>query len=115
MSLSISLDHGKTVEWSSHSLSGLFATPTNIIAPKFHIFLRDLLHFNSHAGNILLLPKGHPYRKVTIGEYLSREGYSEEFASYYLVPMMAALWSASVEDVMAFPAVSLVEFMCNHR
>lgn len=29
--------------------------------------------------------------------------------------MMAALWSASVTDVMAFPASSLVEFMCNHK
>ena len=115
MSLSISLDRGSTVEWSSHSLSGLFASPTNVISPKFHTFLRDLLHFNVNAGNILLLPSDHPYRQVTIGEYLNREGYSEEFASYYLVPMMAALWSASVEDVFSFPASSLVEFMCNHR
>ena len=115
MSLSISLDRGSTVEWSSHSLSGLFASPTNVISPKFHTFLRDLLHFNANAGKILLLPSDHPYRQVTIGEYLNREGYSEEFASYYLVPMMAALWSASVEDVFSFPASSLVEFMCNHR
>ncbi|KAL3793202.1 hypothetical protein HJC23_000744 [Cyclotella cryptica] len=114
MSLSISLDAGQ-VEWSSHSLSGLFATPTNLLSPKFHAFLRDLLHFNSHAGKILLLPPDHPYRRVTIGEYLIREGYGEEFGKYYLIPMMAALWSASVEDVWMFPAVSLVEFMCNHR
>jgi cyclopropane-fatty-acyl-phospholipid synthase len=114
MSLSISLDAGK-VEWSSHSLTGLFATPANLLSPKFHAFLRDLLHFNSHAGKILLLPPQHPYRMVTIGEYLIREGYGEEFGRYYLIPMMAALWSASVEDVWMFPAVSLVEFMCNHR
>lgn len=115
MSLSISLDRGNTVEWSSHSITGLFASPSNMISPKFHTFLRDLLYFNANAGKILLLPEDHPYRKVTIGEYLNREGYSEQFASYYLIPMMAALWSASVEDVFSFPASSLVEFMCNHR
>ena len=115
MSLSISLDKGSTVEWSSHSLSGLFASPTNMISSKFHTFLRDLLYFNANAGKILLLPSDHPYRKATIGEYLNREGYSQAFASYYLMPMMAALWSASVEDVFSFPASSLVEFMCNHR
>eukprot|EP00577_Skeletonema_sp_RCC1716_P002131 CAMPEP_0113433448 /NCGR_PEP_ID=MMETSP0013_2-20120614/34886_1 /TAXON_ID=2843 ORGANISM="Skeletonema costatum, Strain 1716" /NCGR_SAMPLE_ID=MMETSP0013_2 /ASSEMBLY_ACC=CAM_ASM_000158 /LENGTH=1067 /DNA_ID=CAMNT_0000323033 /DNA_START=20 /DNA_END=3220 /DNA_ORIENTATION=+ /assembly_acc=CAM_ASM_000158 len=115
MSLSISLDQGKTVEWSSHSLQGIFANPMQAIKPEFYTFLRDMMHFNNHAGELLLLPEDHPSRQVTIGEYLNKEGYSEAFASYYLVPMMAALWSASVENVMAFPASSLIEFMCNHR
>eukprot|EP00986_Skeletonema_menzelii_P014036 scaffold8816_cov150-Skeletonema_menzelii.AAC.1 len=115
MSLSISLDQGKTVEWSSQSLQGMFANPMQAIKPEFYTFLRDMMHFNAHAGELLLLPEDHPSRQVTIGEYLNKEGYSEAFASYYLVPMMAALWSASVENVMAFPASSLIEFMCNHR
>ena len=115
MSLSISLDQGKTVEWSSQSLQGIFANPMQAIKPEFYTFLRDMMHFNNHAGELLLLPEDHPSRQVTIGEYLNKEGYSEAFASYYLVPMMAALWYASVENVMAFPASSLIEFMCNHR
>ena len=115
MSLSISLDQGKTVEWSSQSLQGMFANPMQAIKPEFYTFLRDMMHFNAHAGELLLLPEDHPSRQVTIGEYLNKEGYSEAFASFYLVPMMAALWSASVENVMAFPASSLIEFMCNHR
>lgn len=106
---------GDVVEWASHSVSGVFASPRNLVSPKFHKFLSELLYFNSHAGNLLLLPSDHPARQVTIGEYLRKEGYSDAFASYYLVPMMAALWSASMEDVMDFPASSLVEFMCNHR
>jgi cyclopropane-fatty-acyl-phospholipid synthase len=115
MSLSISLDQGKTVEWSSHSLQGMFANPLQAIKPEFYTFLRDLMYFNTHAGELLLLPEDHPSRQVTIREYLNKEGYSEAFASYYLLPMMAALWSASVDNVMAFPASSLIEFMCNHR
>ena len=114
MSLSVSLDHGKK-EWSSHSVKGLFANPLNLVKPEFFTFLKDLMHFNSNAGELLLRPENDPARQVTIQEYLTREGYSEAFASYYLLPMMAALWSASVEDVMAFPASSLVEFMCNHK
>lgn len=115
MSLSVSLDRGATVEWSSHTLQGLFANPIQVVKPKFYTFLRDLMHFNTHAGELLLLPEDHPMRQISIREYLTKEGYSEAFASYYLVPMMAALWSASIENVMAFPASSLVEFMCNHR
>jgi len=115
MSLSVSLDDGKKVEWSSHTLQGLFANPLQLLKPEFYTFLKDLMYFNAHAGELLLLPKNHPARQVTIQEYLTTEGYSEAFASYYLLPMMAALWSAGVEDVMAFPASSLVEFMCNHK
>mmetsp|Transcript_3682 Transcript_3682/g.7125 ORF Transcript_3682/g.7125 Transcript_3682/m.7125 type:complete len:1073 (-) Transcript_3682:402-3620(-) len=114
MSLSVSLDGGKK-EWSSRSLKGLFANPTQIVKPEFYTFLKDLIHFNANAGELLLLPKDSPARQVTIQEYLTKEGYSEAFASYYLLPMMAALWSASVDDVLAFPASSLVEFMCNHK
>ena len=114
MSLSVSLDEGKK-EWSSHSLRGLFANPLQAIKPEFYVFLRDLMRFNSSAGELLLKPSDDPARQVSIQEFLVRENYSEAFASYYLLPMMAALWSASVEDVMAFPASSLVEFMCNHK
>jgi cyclopropane-fatty-acyl-phospholipid synthase len=114
MSLSVSLDGGKK-EWSSHSLKGLFANPLQCIKPEFYTFLKDLLHFNANAGELLLLPPNHPKRQVNIQEYLTQEGYSEAFASYYLLPMMAALWSSSHEDVLAFPASSLVEFMCNHK
>eukprot|EP00571_Detonula_confervacea_P002741 CAMPEP_0172325254 /NCGR_PEP_ID=MMETSP1058-20130122/53512_1 /TAXON_ID=83371 /ORGANISM="Detonula confervacea, Strain CCMP 353" /LENGTH=1073 /DNA_ID=CAMNT_0013041749 /DNA_START=4 /DNA_END=3225 /DNA_ORIENTATION=+ len=114
MSLSVSLDGGDK-EWSSGSLRGLFANPLQCIKPEFYTFLKDLMHFNANAGELLLLPSDDPARQVTIQEYLNKEGYSEAFASYYLLPMMAALWSASVEDVMAFPASSLVEFMCNHK
>jgi len=114
MSLSVSLDSGKK-EWSSHSISGLFANPFNLMKPEFYTFLKDLMHFNANAGDLLLKSEDDPARQITIQEYLTREGYSEAFASYYLLPMMAALWSASVDDVMAFPASSLVEFMCNHK
>lgn len=29
--------------------------------------------------------------------------------------MMAALWSASLEDVLQFPASQLIGFLCNHQ
>eukprot|EP00984_Skeletonema_dohrnii_P013240 scaffold5461_cov116-Skeletonema_dohrnii-CCMP3373.AAC.4 len=63
MSLSISLDQGKTVEWSSHSLQGMFANPMQAIKPEFYTFLRDMMHFNNHAGELLLLPEDHPSRQ----------------------------------------------------
>ena len=115
MSLSISLDGGDTVEWSSDSLSGMFAKRSQILSLKFHSFIGEMLRFNREASSILRLDPADPRRRVTTGQYLRDHGYSEAFAAYYLLPMMAALWSASIEDVLEFPAEQLVGFLCNHR
>lgn len=114
MSLSVSLDGGKT-EWSSIGLDGLLANKTQIFRPSFYRFIRDMLRFNQEAGKILALALDDPRRQVTTKQYLRQEGYSEEFATHYLLPMMAALWSASMGDVLNFPAAQLIGFMCNHK
>lgn len=115
MSLSVSLDDGKRVEWSSIGLSGLMANKTQIFRPSFYRFLKDMARFNKEARKILTLALDDPRRYITIKQYLREEGYSAEFATHYLLPMMAALWSASMGDVLNFPASQLVAFMCNHK
>ena len=115
MSLSVSLDRGQTVEWSSTGLSGIFANKWQMFQPGFYSFLKEMVRFNREAANILLLPKDDPNRIVTTAQYLRQNGYSDKFCSFYLLPMMAALWSASIEDVLEFPAEQLIGFMCNHR
>ena len=114
ISLSVSLDEGK-MEWSSLGLGGLFANKSQIFRQSFHRFVKDIIRFNEEAGKLLTLTLDDPRRQVTIKQYLREEGYSEEFATHYLLPMMAALWSASMGDVLNFPAVQLISFMCNHK
>jgi predicted NAD/FAD-binding protein len=114
MSLSVSLDKGK-MEWSSDSLSGLFAKKSQMFKPSFYRFVKDMIRFNKEAGKLLTLANDDPRRQITTKQYLRQEGYSEEFATHYLLPMMAALWSASMGDVLDFPAAQLISFMCNHK
>lgn len=115
MSLSVSLDGGKTVEWNSDGLNGLLARRSQVLEPSFYQMLRDMVRFNKEAAEILLLPNDDPRKLVTTGQYLRTHGYSESFGKYYLLPMMAALWSASMEDVLQFPAAQLISFLCNHK
>jgi cyclopropane-fatty-acyl-phospholipid synthase len=115
MSLSVSLDDGKKVEWASHGMSGLLANKSQLFKPSFYSFISDMQRFNDEAINLLSLSVDDPRRQVTLGQYLRDEGYSEAFAANYLIPMTAALWSASIDDVLAYPADQLVTFMCNHR
>ena len=115
MSLSVSLDKGETVEWNSDGLNGLMARRSQAVDPQFYVMLRDMLRFNKEAAQLLLLPDDDPRKAITTGQYLRTHGYSQAFGMYYLLPMMAALWSASMEDVLAFPAVQLISFLCNHK
>lgn len=115
MSLSVSLDGGDTVEWSSDGLSGLFAKRSQALSPKFYQMVREMIRFNAESVELLRLDPADPRRRVCTGQYLRNHGYSETFAAYYLLPMMAALWSASIEDVLAFPAEQLIGFLCNHK
>lgn len=115
MSLSVSLDDGQTVEWSSDGLDGLFANRRQMTSWAFFRFLRDTLRFHAEGPRLLSLRDDDPRRQVTTGEYLRRHGYSESFRRYYLLPMMAALWSASLTDVLRFPAAQLMAFLSHHR
>lgn len=115
MSLSVSLDHGQTVEWNSDGLSGLFAKRSQAWSPSFYTFVREMLRFNSESVELLQLHKDDPRRAVTIGQYLRDHGYSETFCSYYLLPMIAAIWSMGIEEVLKFPAEPLISFFCNHK
>lgn len=115
MSLSVSLDGGKTVEWNSDGINGLLARRSQALQPSFYRMIRDMVRFNQEAAEVLLLPNDDPRKLVTTGQYLRNHGYSEAFGKYYLLPMMAALWSASMEDVLEFPAAQLISFLCNHK
>ena len=103
------------MEWNSDGLSGLFARRSQIFSPSFYTMLSDMLRFNREAADILLLSEDDPRKLVTTGQYLRNNDYSEAFGKYYLLPMMAALWSASMEDVLEFPAAQLISFLCNHK
>lgn len=115
MSLSVSLDGGKSIEWNSDGLNGLFANRWQILSRSYHTCLSDMLRFNREASDILRLPEDDPRRIVTTGQYLRDQNYSQAFCTNYLLPMMAALWSASIEDVLQFPAEQLIGFLCNHK
>lgn len=110
MGFSVSMDHGN-FEWCSDTISGLLATPSNIINPKFYLMMKDIFRFNKKAKELLSLPSNDPIRLLTTGEFLIKHSLSNEFRDYYLIPMTAAIWSASDHDILGFPALTLFTFL----
>ncbi len=111
MSFSVSTD-GRRREWASASLRSVFASKRNMVSPTFIWMLREILRFNEksrhdHANGYV--------GDVTLGDYLSRNRFSRRFATDYLLPMGAAIWSTPRDEVLAFPAETFISFFVNHR
>jgi predicted NAD/FAD-binding protein len=98
-------------EYNATSLDTLFCQRRNLFSPRFLGMVRDLLRFYRESPRLL----GQPGRGPTLGEYLEEHRYGGAFRDEHLVPMTSALWSASAEQALNFPARYLVQFMMNHQ
>lgn len=99
------------LEYRVTTLNSIFAQRRNLLRPSFHRMLFDIGRFHRNAKTIL----GNGYGRTTLEEYVATHGYSQEFLDRFLVPMGAALWSASAERMKDFPIRYLVQFFDHHR
>ncbi len=109
MSFAVSNPDG--YEWAS-TLNGIFAQRRNLFRPKFHRFWRTILKFNDlareelHAGKV---------QDVSLGSWLSKHGFDQDFLDNYILPMGGAIWSTPEAEMMDYPAISFFQFFENHR
>lgn len=108
MSFGVSLDDG-ALEYSS---SNLLAQKRNVVNPRFLKMLLDVTRFyRNGARDVIELEKGGLCR---LDDYLRQQGFGQAFAEDHLLPQAAAIWSASMRDIRAFPAAALLRFFDNH-
>ncbi len=93
------------------SLNSIFADRKNVLAPKMWRMLIDIFRFYRDA-NAFLDDTTAP--SMSIGQFCEANGYSETFMQLHLIPMGAAVWSASPQTFDEFPARSLLQFLSNH-
>ncbi len=98
------------LEYNGTSINTLFAQRSNLFRPSFWRMIRDILRFNREAPALLEDGEG----EVPLGDYLRAHRYSRQFVDHYLVPMAAAIWSASPDGMLGFPTRYLVRFFANH-
>lgn len=110
MSFGVSLDDGK-LEWAGTNLDTVFAQRRRILSPRFIGMLRDILRFNAAAETNL---NQSLINGATLGQLIAQGQYGEMFRDAYLLPMAAAIWSSSPNDILQFPASSFIRFCLNH-
>jgi len=132
---------GAGIEWGGRDLNTVFAQRRNLLRPAFLIMLRDIARFNRLATNLALAqrpedltpgrgiaplhgagPRGQcvadsvtdPATGTSVAAFLAAHGFSDAFRDWYLLPMIGAIWSCTVAQMMAFPMTTLVRFCHNH-
>jgi predicted NAD/FAD-binding protein len=108
MSFGVSIGAGR-LEYGGGSIPQLFAQKRNIARPRFLAMLRDVLRFYREAPRLLETDEN-----PSLGEYLDRNRYGPGFIEDHILPMGAAIWSASVRAMHDFPARSFIRFFVNH-
>lgn len=108
MSFAVSLDGG-AYEYAGR-LSGLFAQRRNLFRPDHWRMIADIVRFFRHSAET-------DTRSGVTGSLaaLLRQGrYSRAFCENHILPMAAAIWSSSTDEIEEFPAETFVDFFRNH-
>ena len=95
------------LEYNGGSFGQIFAQRSNLLRPRFWGMLRDILRFHR-------LAPGFGSGEATLQDVLREGRFGRAFAEHYLVPMMAAIWSAEPQRLMLMPARFFVRFFHNH-
>ncbi|WP_287810537.1 FAD-dependent oxidoreductase [Pseudomonas sp.] len=111
MSFSV-CDPASGLEYNGNNLNSLFAQRRNLLSAGFWGMLKDILRFNREA--IADLANHRITAQTTLGQYLRVKGYGQRFIDHYIVPMGAAIWSMSLQDMLNFPLQFFVRFFKNH-
>jgi predicted NAD/FAD-binding protein len=93
------------------SLSGVLANKTNLLRPTMWSILRGIKDFRSEQDR---LEAGQVPDDLSITDYLTWRRYPDSFASHYLLPLAAAVWSGTGDDVARMPARTMLRFLSNH-
>jgi predicted NAD/FAD-binding protein len=107
MTFAVSLDDG-AFEYAGN-LQGLVAQPACLMRADYWAMLRDTLRFYREAPALV-----GEARRMSLGAFLDWRRYSDAFARLHLLPMGAAIWSSSIEDMRAHPLRAFVRFFENH-
>jgi predicted NAD/FAD-binding protein len=110
MSFGVSLGNG-SFEYSSVGVGAFLAGGRNLFNPRFWSMTSDLLRFYRQAPADIEATRSE---MISLGDYLKTRGYGEAFRNDHLLPQAAAIWSASMDDIHAYPACAFVRFFENH-
>ncbi len=106
-------DPDSGIEYNGNNLNTLFAQRKNLLSRKFWRLIRGILKFNK-AAKAAYAEHGDRLDSKTLGEFIAEQKLPAEVSQLYLLPMVAAIWSASLAEAESFPLGFFLRFFNNH-
>ena len=100
------------LEYSGSNLNTLFAARRNLFNVRFWLLIKSILRFNKLCKTAYY--NGDIGPDQTLGKFLQIHQFSDYFCENYILPMGAAIWSSSLEEMEQFPMHFFVRFFINH-
>lgn len=121
MSFSVKLESARPLEWAGNDLNSFFGQRRNLLSPSFWKMARDIMRFNALATELALSQESSDARvtktsaqEESIADFLDRHRFSQPFRDWYFLPMIGAIWSCSVDQMLEFPIQTMARFCHNH-
>lgn len=113
MSMSVRCD-GCGLEYAgAKGLGGIFARPSSVARPRFLAMLVQVKRFHTQARR-LLDDESPAADTVTLDAFVREHRFSDYFATHFLYPLVAAVWSCGFDGARSYPARYLFRFLDNH-
>lgn len=110
MSMSVSCAQCGLEYAGARGVGGLFATTRSLARPAYLRMLTEVPRFHRAARQHL--QSGDD--ALTLREFLLEQGHTQYFTSHFVIPLVAAVWSAAPGDALLYPARYLFAFLANH-
>jgi predicted NAD/FAD-binding protein len=110
MAFSVALP-ARDLEWSSASLSAMFADRRRVVDPRHWRFLVAVLRFLRDGRRDL---GGTLARRASIEEYVAARRVPGDVTDGFIIPLAAALWSLAPARCIEFPAETFLRFLDQH-
>jgi uncharacterized protein len=121
MSFSVKLESTRLLEWAGNDLNSFFGQRRNLLSPSFWKMARDIMRFNALATSLAQSQEKAdvgltklPTQEESIAAFLDRHAFSKPFRDWYFLPMIGAIWSCSVDQMLEFPIQTMARFCHNH-
>lgn len=108
MTFAITINNG-AIEWGARSPNAVFGQRRNFLRPQFYGFVRDIFKFN-----LLAVKTAEKHPEMTLGELLDYLRMGDWYRRYFILPIGGAIWSSSLEEMLAFPALVFTRFFKEH-
>lgn len=99
------------IEFCGSTINQVFAQRRNTFSPRFLNMIREIMRFNKLATVQL---ESSEILDMTLEDFVRTHRFGQTFLDCYLVPMTSAIWSTPPDEMLRFPAHTLIRFMFNH-